>query len=634
MIDIFKTIRDERSDFLNNEIEVVPGYNFSQYATIKKIHLYYNSQYEKGNYENVNGVMRKKVFHNLSTWRCEVATKMIDIDVRDFRLLSNNPETDLNVYLLEKELKAWLKKNEMGKLLNEISRLLPIYGSVVLEKTKDGAKLVDLRYLYNDQSAPCLDEARYVTKRAFFSHDDMRKMAKKGWEHTDEAIAKFSGKYLNTGYDLNGVNVTNNGSNLYYEGASSQSPKTQHSPLIEVWTRYGQVPLSWFTDKESDENEYVLAKYVVCGVDQVAKNAEDVILAEEGIVLYKEQIDELPFKEVHYRKTEGRWLGMGIVETLFETQRRINEIKNQEAYAIELASVQVFQTRDETVQSNLLTDLQNGDLIKVKSEITPIATESRNLVAFKDAALNVEEQANNLTFSRDVVSGENPPASATLGAVQIQTQQTTAVFDYKKENIGLFLEEFIRELVFPQIEKDLNKEHVLKITGSFDELLKLRKNYATNCANREIIDTVINDKDVPLTQETWQAYYDQYFDQISVFGDKIWTKVWANFFKNLDYEVDIDITGESRNVYAQIQNGNALLMAIGKDPTILQDPVKRKILFKILSNMGWHQSELESIEEEGQELQANMMLQNGQEQQSGGYPSSILSGQGTSLPVQ
>ena len=127
MKNIFQQIRDERQDFLQNEIEVVPGYNFSQYNTLKKAHLYYTGNYEKGNYEEIGGILRKKVFHQMSTWRCEVATKMIDMDIKDFVLVSNDNETDWNVYILEKELKVWLKKNEMGQILNEISRLLPIY---------------------------------------------------------------------------------------------------------------------------------------------------------------------------------------------------------------------------------------------------------------------------------------------------------------------------------------------------------------------------------------------------------------------------------------------------------------------------------------------------------------------------
>lgn len=601
MENIFQQVRDERQDFLNNEIEVVPGYNFSQYNTLKKVHLYFNGYYEKGNYENVNGVLRKKVFHNLSNWRCEVATKMIDMDVKDFLLVSNNEETDWNVYILEKELKVWLKKNEMGQVLNEISRLLPIYGTVVLEKTATGAKVVDMRYFYCDQATDVLDNARYINQRFLLSHRELRKMGKKGWENVQEAIDKFSGKY-HQGYDLSSVAGETNGSKLYYEGNGSDVTEAQTVPLVEVFVRYGEVPLSWFTEKQSDDDEYVLAKFVVAGVDQTVQNDKGVVIAEDGIILYKEQIDELPFKEVHYKKTEGRWLGIGIVETLFEPQRRINELKNQEALANELGSIQLFQTRDDLIQQNITTDLQNGDILKVRSEITPIATESRNMTAIQNTSTSIEEHANNLTFSRDVVSGENAPASATLGAVQIQTQQTTAVFDYKKENIGLFLGEFIKDLVFPQIETQLNRQHVFRLAGSFDEIRKLRMNYAKNITRKRFIEGILDDTIKDISQELYEEMKAQNLEKIALQGDKIWAEVEKNFFKNLDYEVDIVSTGENKNIYAQIQNGNALLIALSKDPTMLQDPAKKKVLFKVMSAMGWHTSELEDLDSEIQQV--------------------------------
>lgn len=610
MKDIFKQIRDERQDFLQNEVEIVPGYNFSQYQTIKKVHLYFNGHYEKGDYEEVNGVMRKKVFHNLSNWRCEIATKMIDMDVKDFILVSNKAESDWSVFLLEKELKVWLKKNEMGQILNEISRLLPVYGTVILQKTATGAKIVDLRYLYVDQSASSLKDASYINIRHLLSHKDMRKMGKKGWENVNDAIDLFSGKYAK-GYDLGGVNASTNGSNLYYEGSSIQKTQAQAAPLVEVWERYGEVPLSWFTDKESDDNEYVMAKYVVAGVDQAVKNDEGVVISEDGIVLYKEQIDELPFKEVHYNRTEGRFLGIGIVESLFENQRRMNEVKNQESRANELASIQLFQTPDDTIASNIMTDLNNGDIIKSKSGITPVATEARNLVGMQKTALDIEEHSNNLTFSRDVISGENPPASATLGAVQLQTQQTTAVFDYKKENIGLFLGEFIKELVFPQLERELNKEHILRIAGSFDEIQKLRMNYAKNMANRRFAEEVLIKGTKSPTQEIYQMFVDSALENISKMGDKIWAEIKKDTFKNLDYDVDIVSTGENRNIYSQINNGNALLQAMAADPTILTDPAKKKVLFKVMSAMGWNMSELEELDNETptQPLEANVQQQ-------------------------
>lgn len=643
MKNIFQQIRDERQDFLNNSIEVVPGYIFSQYNTIKKSHLYYNSHYEKGDYEEVNGVMRKKVFHNLSRWRCEIASKMIDMDIKDFILVSNKPETDWNVFLLEKELKVWFKKNKMGQLLNEISRLLPIYGSVVLQKTKQGAQIVDLRYFYNDQSADCLENARYINKKMLLSHQDMRKMAKFGWEHVQEAIDKFSGKYQQ-GYDLSGISTTNNGSPLYWEGAGTKNVmQATTPPLVEVFERYGEVPLSWFTDLEKDEEEYVMAKYCVTGVDQAVHNEKGVIIQEEGIILYKEQITELPFKEVHYTKTEGRWLGVGIVEILFESQRIINRYKTAEDLGHELGALQLFQSISDTVASNILTDLQPGEILKVKQLIEPIATEQRDLQGLHSSIEKLEEHSDNLTFSRDVVSGENPPASATLGAIQIQTQQTTAVFDYKKENIGLFLGEFIKDLVFPQIEKELNKEHILRLSGTMQEMQKLRNNFAINQSNHRVIQHAIHD-DVETSPDLDQTLFDDYKEeslkQLSTMGDKIWTEVEARFFKDLDYEVDIVGTGENKNIYSQINNGNALLMALAKDPTITQDPMKRKILFKVMSAMGWHMSELEDMENDLQTNNQNnekLNQQNTTIQRDNGsgtsntdqFPSNIQLGRGT-----
>jgi hypothetical protein len=597
MIDIFKQIRQERQDFLNNEVEVVPGYNFSQYNTLKKIHLYFNSHYEKGDYEVVNGVTRKKIFHNISKWRCETATKMLDIDVKDFTLVGTNPDQDINVYLLEKELKAWLKKNYMGKMLNEITRQLPVYGSVVIKKTKKGAQLVDLRYLYNDQSAPTLAKAQYVNIRNLMSAGDFRKM-KGAWQNVDEAIAKFASS-ASTGYDGNSTTAT--GSKLFYEGSGSKIAKPEGTPYYEVWERYGEVPLSWFTEKESDNDEYTLAKFIACGIDSQQKNDKGIVTAEEGLVLYKEQIKELPLKEVHYQKTEGRWLGIGVVEDTFEPQRRINEIKNQEAKAMEISSIHLFQSQDRTVASNVLTDLDNGQILYTKSPITPIATENRDLVSFNNASAANETLADRLTFSYDVIRGETSPATATLGAIQLQSQQASSVYDYKRENIGLFLEEFVRDLVVPEIEKEINKEHILRLTGSVEELAKLRNQYSKVWARNEAIRMMLDGKIV--TDADMQGMMQTVVSKLQELGDKLWIDVPADFFKNLDYEVDIVITGENKNVFANIQNAQAILQLVASDPTLFQDPIKKKLMFKVMSNLGMHSSELEDLDNDINQMQ-------------------------------
>jgi len=392
--------------------------------------------------------------------------------------------------------------------------------------------------------------------------------------------------------------------------------------------------LSFITGNESDEDEWVLCRYVVCGIDDVSRNDNRVIMGENGIVLYKEEIKEIPLKEVHYQKTEGRWLGIGVVEATFEAQRRANEIKNQEAHAMEVGSKIIFQSRDDSVASNVTTDLDNGDILTVKSEITPIATELRDLRSFLEASKSVDELADRLTFSFDVVRGEASPSGTTLGAVQIQQQQASSVFDYKRENIGLFLNDYIQDIVFPQIEKDLNKEHLLRYAGTVDEIQSLRKNFATHLANKAVIERILNG-DI-ITEFEQQEIIDKELAKLSG-SDHLWVDIKKNFFKDLDYHVDLVTTGENKNLYAQIINNKGLLDTFAANPMILQDPATRMMVFKIMTALGMRVSELEKIEsavvkqqadqqQQQKQLQGQQLLQGAQSQQKqqGGQPAQSI----------
>ena len=145
---IFSQIRYETDQFLYNFISPVPGYAFNQYMTLKRIFLYLSNRYENGAFY----LGREKLFYNIVTPAVEVATKMLNIDTKDIRLLPSNPESYFPSYLLEKELREWLKTSKMGEVLNKIAEEAPRYGSVLLEKVKDDAEVCDLRRTMMDSS--------------------------------------------------------------------------------------------------------------------------------------------------------------------------------------------------------------------------------------------------------------------------------------------------------------------------------------------------------------------------------------------------------------------------------------------------------------------------------------------------
>ena len=91
-----------------------------------------------------------------------------------------------------------------------------------------------------------------------------------------------------------------------------------------------------------------------------------------------------------------------MVERLFEEQIAINQNENLFRAGLRWTSKHIFQTRDETVASNLLTDVEDGDLLIVQSEITPIVVEERNLHAYRESDAKWETNVMRKSFAYDM----------------------------------------------------------------------------------------------------------------------------------------------------------------------------------------------------------------------------------------
>lgn len=595
---IFDCIRQERQDFLYNQIEIVPGYTFNQYFNIQKIHKYYNSHYNDGDYETINGIMRKKVFWSLGKRRATIATKQIDIDTKDFLLISENQATEWNVNLLEKRLKAWMKTSKYSQILNQIADELPVYGSCILRKTKDGAELADLRYTFLEQSAASLKKSRYLIFKHLMTPEAMREMSG-AWDNVSEAINKFavsSTKSYETGGQLNVVHTT---------------------PELEVYERFGEVPASFFDNEgsmygdgsDADDN-YVYARWIVAGIDNIVNTADTNGNVQQihapGVILFKEQLkkEDAPFKEVHYRQTIGRWQGIGIIEDTFEDQRMVNKTKDQEDKAQELASLILFQTATDMAAKNVLTDVDNGEIIKSTNPINRLDNSNKNIADMREIATAYETHADLETFSSDLLGGQQTPASATLGAVKTQIQASSSVYDYKKENFGIFLQEFIDDLVFPEFAKDINQKHAFRYTGDLFEMQNLRERVVNGYIRAKIF---AGEMPVP-TQEEYQQLMTDWIKLYTKQGSKMWIEVEKDFFKNLDYEVSLEITGEGKNVQQWLSNLQAVFGLVTQNPMILQNPLYKRLFYKMLSAMGMSISELENAEAEvTQDMMDNML---------------------------
>lgn len=601
---IFAQIRFEADQFLYNFIAPVPGYAFNQYMTLKRVYLYLSNRFENGAYY----LGREKLFYNIVTPAVEVATKMLNVDTKDIRLIPTNPKSEFSTYLLEKELKLWLKTSKMGEVLNEIAQEAPRYGSVLLEKTKDGARLCDLRRTMLDPSVDYVKNSRFVTTIHYMTNTELRKS---GWNKTEveTAILRFS----------------NTQAAQPYEDQSGNLNVMRSSPQVKVYKRYGEVPKSWLDGGKSDE--MVRSLFIVAGPDFLQRNQQGQVTNEMGVVLFKSEWQgEYPFKDFHYTKIKGRWLGMGVVETLFDVQARTNELKNQKRVSMEVSTIHLFQTKDKQIVRNVLTDLESGDVLFSPNGIEPVANEERNLSAFRDEEADYKAQTDKLTFAYEALRGEIAPSSTPLGATQIAVAQATGVYGFKRQNLALFLRGFFNDLVMKQLIKDLTPEHIMRFTGSQQELEKLDEAAAELHVNEQVKANILAGRKVNLEFQT--AVKDQAIKTYRKSGGNRFLKIKENFYKDAEFEFDFNIDNEATDPNKTFQGIQALFGML-QNPAVLQDPRLKLLFNQAAEALGISPGELELADNQATDMQQKGQLptlsagQPGQEGQAQGTPQAM-----------
>jgi len=505
---------------------------------------------------------------SLSRVPCNVGTKAIDFDTKHIRLQTFGGANPLKTWFMERDLKFWMKDKNFGQTLNRIFHELPIFGSVVLKIIDNKPYFVDLRNFIVEQNADTLDKSNYIIEIHNYTPVEFRKMGKeKGWNNVNKAIKEFR--------RMEGVQY------------------------IKVYERYGEV-------KDGDSYAYKRVVLADVGIDEKDKYSQE-ITPHSGIILSEEKIEGHPYREFHWEKMSGRWLGIGRVEVIFDPQIRVNEISNQQVKSSYWSTLRIWQTRDDGVSRNLLTDVDNGEILNVKQEINQVDMADRNLSAYQMEIARWLSNVDELTFSHDPMKGERGASSATLGATQIATAQSGAYFEQIQENVAMDIKEMLYEVIIPNFKKQNNAEHILRIAGEdLDELNKL----IIEVKNRNtFIDYVARTGRIPSNEE-YEILKTVTAENVKK-GKEQSITIPKGFYENLKYKIDIIITGEAVDTRMKAANLFAVLQAITADPTMLQDPTKKKIIFQYMEQGGLNPYDFDVPTEEGQTQQVRPQMGGG-----------------------
>jgi hypothetical protein len=529
---ILNKITKEIDNYKNSSYEMMDGYSFSASKLLRRIGLYKAQIYPTGKTDSQGNY---KYWFDVISPRVSSEVKNIDFDTKDIWLYSDSKHDSVKVLLADVAMKDYLKESGEAEKLNEAVEQGSEWGNVVWKKVGDKYKILELpNVMVLNQTAKTLDDSDVIESEVMFATDINKKSDV--WVNTEELIK------------------------------SAKKEEKKSSPEFYIYERNGEITekeynetIATMTDSEQkagDENKYLLTKIIVGGAEK----------GKPSKVLFCEVIDEKPYKEYHRSSYSGRWLRMGLYEILMDIQTRANEIGNQIARGLEWASKKVFSSPDKLLAQNILTDLQNGDIIKT-SQLVSVDTRMEGLDQLIADWNRLMTLADSLANSYEVVTGENSPSNTPFRLAAQQNLNANKLFNFIREKLGILLQSVIEDWILPDLLSNLKLKEILRITADSGMLNRYYEMLVDDWYVRNLLAFPPHDEEIAKEIKLKKIQELSRSKEAVVDLEK---EMWKGFKPR----VRVSITGENYALEADLETLSNFI-------SLEQDPVRRTALIEM-----------------------------------------------------
>lgn len=540
-----KEIRQYTTEVVN----VGEAYDYSQYKLVRRITLFESKTYPTGKFDTQGNY---KFWYDGISPRIANEVKNIDFDTKDITVYSSrqsNPQQDaLPSLLANLKLKEYLRDTGQDEELNSAIEEGSGWGNAAWKKIKKTYERVDLKNFYViNQTARCLKESPVIERHPMISSDLRAKSDV--WDNVDDVL---KGLKSNT-----------------YKSAIQQTEKDTTVPYYEIYERNGDVCVADLkkvhgeVPVEADADKYVFAKVIGAGKStQSGVVIEYIMFAEE---LTSKSNEDL-YEEFHRGPYKGKWFREGLYELLFDLQVRLNQIGNQLAQGLELASKTILWSEDKVIVQNILSDMKNGDIIKAKN-LQQVGLEMRAFSQLIEEWNIVQQQMNDIANSQQIVAGDTPPSGTPLGTSQLANQNANKLYDFVRKKLGIPFSHIFGDWVVPDLISDLSAKDILRLTGDPKMLDRLYGMIVDDWYNTNLV--AIG----PHGQEIADFLKQQQLDALKKHPELV-MKGLKQVFKDFIPSVSVVITGENSTLPQDLADLSAFI-------NLEQDPVRRTALIEM-----------------------------------------------------
>lgn len=537
---ILAQIKNEVKQYLTGSVVLPSGESYSEWKLKKRVFQYKNRYYPTG---KVNELGEVEYWFDLITPRVYAEVKNTRIDSKYFMFWSVNPVADFAAtYILNTNLVDYMARTDRASELNNAVEDFSSDGSVLWRRTSNDYDKCDMLNTYlTNTLARTIDETDVIERFYLREHE----------------LRQRSGIYKNVD------NVIKNCKSMSFRPTAEKTKVTeQETPLYEIWRRTGLVSEAALFEARGesggDKDKFILATIIVAGLNENEKeqDKEYVLYAEE---LGYEKMSDV-FKEAHRGAYKGKWWREGLTELLFDVQTAYNEISNEIMRSIPWNTSAIFRSADLRTFQNVREALDRGTVLN-SADLQQVQVSARITEALRMRE-EILREADTIANSYEVVRGITPASGTPLGTTQMMNENANKVFDFLRKKLAIPLRAIYRDIVLPEMVKELRGEDIIRITGSTQALDQFREMAANVWFNSNLLAIGPHD------QATKQALIQEKIAELADRDPLI--KNAPEIWKEILPRIQVTIVGENYNTSEQ----EAIFTMLNFE----QDPVRRSFL--------------------------------------------------------
>jgi hypothetical protein len=298
-------------------------------------------------------------------------------------------------------------------------------------------------------------------------------------------------------------------------------------------------------------------------------------------------MDKSPYKDIAWEKVRGRTMGRGQVEKLFPETIYLNRLASGKSDGLAWTSKHLWQSRDNSIARQLLSQVADGTILNPNDPIEPIAMEERNLNFYGQEEYKWESSAMRKCFTAEQPQSKSVPENAKAQMVNYQIQ--SGYFKTKREELNNFIKEIIVDWILLDFKNSTRKEHqilvrnILSGDGGSDKLFQL---VVSQRMEERKFESLMNGK---LIMPDEEAVLKSTIAE-SVRNEKI--EIPKGIYEDIMARIDIVIGNESVDLDERMQRLTLLSNMANNNPAMFSPTELKAIKKKLMESSGFNPHEL------------------------------------------